>query len=1683
MKHSSKLYLLIVILLASLASAQVSTGTPPFGSFGGGPYDTVNLGNLDVHFSVPILHKAGRGVPFSYDLSYDSSIWYPATIEGVVQWAPTADWGWTSNSAAVLGRITSATTSKTIVGKFCDGQFATSTTYTTTYAYLDSRRGAHPFPGSTTETEIDGACNSTNYGPGFNAMATDGSGYSITVTVNHVSGATTFTVVTRSGVTVYNGNGTVTDANGNQLSANSSTGQFFDTLSSTTAALTQAGSGTPASPVTYTYIGPSANATYTMNYLQYTVQTAFGFGPSIQEYGPMSVPLVSSIGLPDGSSYSFSYESGPGSCVLQPGTTSCVTGRIQEITLNTGGTIYYCYSGGTHSTGIYGDGSTAGLTRVLNSTSCSSPDWQYARNLVSGTPGPGSTWTTTVTDPASNQTIINFAEDSTTTGASTNATYNFYETERQVYQGSQSSGTILSTTVDCYNGSTSPSTCETATVGSPISRTTVFRYLPNSSGLQAETDTKLNGNYLTSEVDEYDYGKGAVGALIRKTITQYNTTLTNGVVDRPSSVTIENASNVVQAYTSYGFDETTPTPTTGTPQHISITGSRGLLTSVVAEVNGTTNLYRKYTYFDTGTLSTSTDVSTSSTTNGATTTYNYSSTNNADCGNAFVTSITEPLGQSRSMTWDCNGGVMLSLKDENNNTSSTAYSGSNYTNDFWRPYSTTDAAGNVTDYFYYLNSSNQPFQTESKSATFNSGNSIVDVLTTTDSFGRVSFRQTKQGPSASNYDTVATCYDTSGRVSLTTLPYSSVAITAGATCPTSNYGTSYAYDGLNRQITVSDSGGGSTAYTYTENDVLQTLTSPTQQKQSEYDGLGRLKSVCEVTAGTSAFPGGNCAQNSPQTGYWTTYTYDVLGDLTGVTQNAQASSGHQTRSYVFDMLGRLTKETNPEMNNAAVNYTYDSLSSDASCGTYTSAGNMVKRLDAASNATCYGGYDALHRVGTITYPSTSTPPKYFVYDTATVSGTSMSNAKTRLAEAYTCTGTCSSKITDLGFSYWPTGQTTDVWELTPHSGSSYYYHVTSDPWPNGVMNTLQNLSGVPTITYSTDGEGRLGTASASSGQNPLTAITYDVASHVTALTYGSSDSDALQFDPKTGRMSQYQFSVGSSPQTDTGVLTWNTNWTLEQLAITDQLNPSDSQTCVYTHDGLGRAASANCGSSIWSQTFSYDPFGNITKTVPNGATGTSFSVNYDYTNNTNRITSTPFSYTSTTDPNAKTGDMTADNSHAYAWDSENHLTSIDAGTSSGICMTYDALGRAVEKDTGSACTTSPTTSTEIVYGPSGAKLALMNGSSLVKAFVPLPGGAQAVYNSSGLQYYRHPDWLGSSRLATTPSRAVYSDVAYAPYGENYAGSGTQDLSFTGQNQDTESSGAGGVGGLYDFLYRSHSPVQGRWLSPDPKGLGAVNPSDPQSWNRYAYVGNRPLSNRDPLGTDLEYCDPDDPSCGGGGGGGWGYCPPEYENCDPCDPVFGCGGPPGGGGGGGGNPGGGGPPPTNPIQSTGGVWPNNETTGLPTGLNQSPLSSLAGLLGLLPGIDCGGMGGGSGFIGATPAPSGPCPPDFSEVPVASGSDQRTQHDDTGNCIADTLAGGASNLCNGWPTDSTFTCRSDQPNSIDCCNRKESGFAAWCNSRNSHPLKGDSDFQFWWVKDDYWPWNDACCEKPRSKGKGK
>lgn len=228
----------------------------------------------------------------------------------------------------------------------------------------------------------------------------------------------------------------------------------------------------------------------------------------------------------------------------------------------------------------------------------------------------------------------------------------------------------------------------------------------------------------------------------------------------------------------------------------------------------------------------------------------------------------------------------------------------------------------------------------------------------------------------------------------------------------------------------------------------------------------------------------------------------------------------------------------------------------------------------------------------------------------------------------------------------------------------------------------------------------------------------------------------------------------------------------------------------------------------------------------------------------------------------------------------------------------------------------------------------MNGQSLQQAFIPLPS-SQAVYTSAGLAYYRDQDHLGSSRLATTPNQTLYSSTAYAPFGENYVQAGATDTSFTGIDQDTVT----GVSGLYDFLFRRQSPSQGRWLSPDPAGLAAVDFQNPQTWNRYVYVNNNPLALIDPLGLYIQ-----DPSCRPGDL--FCECPIDrFCDLEGID-IGGAAGDEGGGGRGG-------RPPRQPSGSAPNSGPpNGETLGLPGGLNAQPFGNIWNLYGLFPNLGCG-----------------------------------------------------------------------------------------------------------------------------------
>ncbi|HXY26375.1 MAG TPA: RHS repeat-associated core domain-containing protein [Candidatus Acidoferrum sp.] len=132
------------------------------------------------------------------------------------------------------------------------------------------------------------------------------------------------------------------------------------------------------------------------------------------------------------------------------------------------------------------------------------------------------------------------------------------------------------------------------------------------------------------------------------------------------------------------------------------------------------------------------------------------------------------------------------------------------------------------------------------------------------------------------------------------------------------------------------------------------------------------------------------------------------------------------------------------------------------------------------------------------------------------------------------------------------------------------------------------------------------------------------------------------------------------------------------------------------------------------------------------------------------------------------------------------------------------------------------------------------------------------------------------------SLQIVQNLDYLPFGElNSSDSGITSHKFTGDERDSETN-------LDHTWFRKYSSTLGRWMTPDPASLAAVDPTSPQSWNRYAYVLNAPLELTDSFGL-----------CGGGPGSVTvsigGTQPPGTGTVSTSDP---CPGGVGGGGGGG-----------------------------------------------------------------------------------------------------------------------------------------------------------------------------------------
>ncbi|MGH9481837.1 MAG: RHS repeat-associated core domain-containing protein [Terriglobales bacterium] len=153
---------------------------------------------------------------------------------------------------------------------------------------------------------------------------------------------------------------------------------------------------------------------------------------------------------------------------------------------------------------------------------------------------------------------------------------------------------------------------------------------------------------------------------------------------------------------------------------------------------------------------------------------------------------------------------------------------------------------------------------------------------------------------------------------------------------------------------------------------------------------------------------------------------------------------------------------------------------------------------------------------------------------------------------------------------------------------------------------------------------------------------------------------------------------------------------------------------------------------------------------------------------------------------------------------------------------------------------------EYLYGAGGQTLTVVDGSQNLLAGETYFGGRYLGTQTPSGFVWAHADALGTVRARSDSAGTLVESYSSGAWGESLSQIGAvSGLHFTGQHRDGET-------GLDAFPARHYAGNLGRFMSPDPAGLAAVDPNNPQTWNQYAYVINNPASYTDPTGMDSQY---------------------------------------------------------------------------------------------------------------------------------------------------------------------------------------------------------------------------------------
>ena len=362
--------------------------------------------------------------------------------------------------------------------------------------------------------------------------------------------------------------------------------------------------------------------------------------------------------------------------------------------------------------------------------------------------------------------------------------------------------------------------------------------------------------------------------------------------------------------------------------------------------------------------------------------------------------------------------------------------------------------------------------------------------------------------------------------------------------------------------------------------------------------------------------------------------------------------------------------------------------------------------------------------------------------------------------------------------------------------------------------------------------------------------------------------------------------------------------------LTQSCDTALNQCFNYAYDEFNRLNSrTTTAGTVANYQYTYDRWGNrLTQTETSGSGGPQPNLSF---NASNQITNAGYGYDAA-------GNMTNDGFHNYSYDAEGNISKVDNGTTAQY--TYDGLNRRVQAFIYGSYPV------EYVFNAADRRSSVWNGSNNTVYRGQYYWGAMPLgFYYNGQTYFQHQDWLGTERMRTSYNGGAAAAFTSLPFGDAQAttsGSNYDAYHFASLDTDPET-------GTDHAQFRQYNSTQGRWTSPDPYS-GSYDFTNPQSFNRYAYVMNNPLSFTDSSG--LDPCDSD-------------------EGGDCCDPLiydcWGDSGPPDGGGGGG-------APPAPKIVGFENLDPNRimtESLGLPPGMLVPSGDVLLDALGLGSGTQC------------------------------------------------------------------------------------------------------------------------------------